>query len=137
MDLTDKIAIHELMSRYVSALDEHFMEGLAECFVDSARFTISVEGQDADRSFEGRDAIMSLFRDAAAAQPHRRRHVITNIFVDPRSEGEANVSSNLTLFEIKDGSLNPLTCGVYRDVVTSTNGRWQIASRELSLDLPY
>ena len=104
MGLKDKIALHELMSRYVSALDEHFMEGLAECFVDSARFSISVEGLDADRSCGGRDEIMSLFRDAAAAQPHRRRHVITNIFVDPRSEGEANVSSNLTLFEIKDGS---------------------------------
>jgi 3-phenylpropionate/cinnamic acid dioxygenase small subunit len=137
MDSNDRIALHELMSRYAYALDEHLMDGLSECFGETARFTIAIKGHDDVREFDGKEAIMELFREAAAAQSNRRRHVITNVFVNTRAEGEADVFSNLTLFSISDGSLIPLTCGVYRDLVRCVNGRWQIASRELSLDLPY
>lgn len=137
MNPTDSLAIHELMNRYAYALDQHDMDGLKACFVETASFSISIHRQKDGRTFEGRDAIMALFRDAADAQTDRRRHIITNTFVDFLGKGEAKVFSNLTLLSIDGGSLTPLTCGIYRDVVSSANGRWQIVNRELSLDLPY
>ena len=131
------IAIHELMNRYAHAIDAHDLVALEVCFTNDASFAIEVADGISAGPFEGRAAILDLVRGAYESQSDRRRHVVTNIFVDPISDASANVTSNLTLFSIANGELTPLTTGVYRDRVVRTNARWQIEQRHLKVDLPY
>jgi 3-phenylpropionate/cinnamic acid dioxygenase small subunit len=137
MNVADSIKIHELMSHYAYALDEHRMDLLEDCFTPEASFTIDIHGAPSVGPFVGRAAIMNLMRDAAAAQTDRRRHVVTNVFIERAGDGEADVVSNLTLFSIAHARLNALTTGVYRDHVTRATDRWFIHQRHLHLDLPY
>jgi len=131
------IAIHELMNRYAHAIDAHDLVALEVCFTNDASFAIEVADGISAGPFEGRAAILDLVRGAYESQSDRRRHVVTNIFVDPISDASAHVTSNLTLFSIANGELTPLTTGVYRDRVVRTNARWQIEQRHLKVDLPY
>jgi 3-phenylpropionate/cinnamic acid dioxygenase small subunit len=137
MDIGDSIRIHELMSRYAYALDEHDMAMLEACFAPDASFTIDISGSETVGPFVGREAIMELIRSSAAAQTDRRRHVVSNVFVETSGDDCADVVSNLTLFSIMDGHLNLVTTGIYRDHVTATDGCWTILKRHLYLDLPY
>lgn len=137
MDLSATITIHELMNRYAHAIDAHDLVAVEACFTNDASFAIEVVDGISAGPFEGRAAILDLVRGAYESQSDRRRHVVTNIFVDPISDASAHVTSNLTLFSIANGELTPLTTGIYRDRVVQTNARWQIEQRHLKVDLPY
>lgn len=137
MDPSATITIHELMNRYAHAIDAHDLVAVEACFTNDASFAIEVADGISAGPFEGRAAILDLVRGAYESQSDRRRHVVTNIFVDPISDASAHVTSNLTLFSIANGELTPLTTGVYRDRVVRTNVRWQIEQRHLKVDLPY
>ena len=45
--------------------------------------------------------------------------------------------SYLVLISIKDGELNVISSGVYRDSVVRDGDAWRITLRNLHLDLPY
>lgn len=137
MKTSDKLAIHELLSRAAYGLDEHDLDRIEACFAPEASMTVKIAGMDPIGPFEGRDAIMGLMRDSVETQTEKRRHVVSNIFFEAEGESEATVMSNLTLFGTEDGANKLITTGVYRDMVTKTGDDWLIASRDISLDLPY
>ena len=76
----DRLAIFELLSRVAYAYDQRDLPGLAECFMPDARFSLHIAGAEPMAPCEGREAIMTLYRDAMAAQTDVRRHVISNPF---------------------------------------------------------
>ena len=83
----DRLAIFELMSRVAYAYDQRDLPGLAQCFTPDARFSLHIAGAEPMAPFEGREAIMTLYRDAMAAQTDVRRHVISNpFFIETGSE---------------------------------------------------
>lgn len=137
MDTSHKLEIHELLGRYAHGMDTGDFQQVDGCFADDASFTIRITGQDPIPPFQGKLAIMGLIQSAVEAQTDVRRHVLSNVFFESESDDEAVVVSYLTLLSIENGGVNILTSGIYRDVVTRSNGHWLKQSCELSLDLPY
>jgi 3-phenylpropionate/cinnamic acid dioxygenase small subunit len=136
LSVTDKLAIHELLSRAAYAYDEHKLDMLEACFTPDAAFSIQIRDADLIGPFEGRDAIMKLYADSMAQQTDVRRHVVSNIFFN--GEGaDPEVISNLTLFATENGQTALLSVGVYRDVVRRGDEGWCILRRHLDLDSPY
>lgn len=132
----EKLAVHELLSMAAYAYDERDIEMLGSCFAGQASFSMRIGGGDLVGPFEGRDAIMGLMTGSMAEQTDVRRHVVSNIFFDPR-ESEPTAVSNLTLFSTEEGEIQLLSAGVYHDTVVREDGSWKILKRHLDLDKSY
>jgi len=132
----DKLQIHELLARVAYGYDERDLEMLESGFVPQASMSLRVAGGDPVGPFEGRDNIMTLFRDSMSTQTDVRRHDVTNIFFRDSEEG-LEVVSNLTLFATENGITRLLTTGVYQDLIEKTPQGWQIRRRHLDLDSAY
>ena len=148
----DRLAIFERLSRVAYAYDQRDLPGLAECFTPDARFSLHIAGAEPMPPCAGREAIMTLYRDAMAAQTDVRRHVISNPFfietgietgikagVETGAEAgaEPTVVSNLTLLATEDGQCRLLCTGVYRDTLRRVDSRWRLHRRHLDLDSAY
>ena len=144
----DRLAIFELLSRVAYAYDQRDLPGLAECFTPDARFSLHIARAEPMAPCAGREAIMTLYRDAMAAQTDVRRHVISNPFfietgIEPGAEtgiesgAEPTVVSNLTLLATEDGQCRLLCTGVYRDTLRRVDSRWRLHRRHLDLDSAY
>ena len=156
----DRLAIFELLSRVAYAYDQRDLPGLAECFTSDARFSLHIAGAEPMAPCEGREAIMTLYQDAMAAQTDVRRHVISNPFfietgietgiktgiktgvetgikAGAESGAEPTVVSNLTLLATEDGQCRLLCTGVYRDTLCRVDSRWRLHRRHLDLDSAY
>ena len=148
----DRLAIFELLSRVAYAYDQRDLPGLAECFTPDARFSLHIAGAEPMAPCAGREAIMTLYRDAMAAQTDVRRHVISNPFfietgvetgietgIEAGAEtgAEPTVVSNLTLLATEDGQCRLLCTGVYRDTLRRVDSRWRLHRRHLDLDSAY
>ena len=144
----DRLAIFELLSRVAYAYDQRDLPGLAECFTPDARFSLHIAGAEPMAPFEGREAIMTLYRDAMATQTDVRRHVISNPFFIEAGDktgiktgietgAEPTVVSNLTLLATEDGQCRLLCTGVYRDTLRRVDSRWRLHRRHLDLDSAY
>lgn len=138
MSLTadDKRTILDLLSRSAYAYDQRQLDMLESCFAADASFSIQIKDADLMGPFEGRDAIMTLYRNSMDAQTDVRRHIVSNAFFE--SDGDQPVVvSNLTLFATEAATARLLATGVYRDVLCRLDGRWVIKKRHLDLDSPY
>ena len=156
----DRLAIFERLSRVAYAYDQRDLPGLAECFTPDARFSLHIAGAEPMPPCAGREAIMTLYRDAMAAQTDVRRHVISNpFFIETGVEtgvetgietgiktdietgietgAEPTVVSNLTLLATEDGQCRLLCTGVYRDTLRRVDSRWRLHRRHLDLDSAY
>jgi 3-phenylpropionate/cinnamic acid dioxygenase small subunit len=136
LGIEEKLAVHELLSMAAYAYDQRDVAMLESCFATQASFSMRIGGGDLVGPFEGREAIMGLMNGSMAEQTDVRRHVVSNIFFDPR-EAEPTVVSNLTLFSTEDGAIQLLSAGVYHDTVVLEGGAWKILNRHLDLDKSY
>ncbi|MFK7830648.1 MAG: nuclear transport factor 2 family protein [Congregibacter sp.] len=132
----DKVEILELLSRSAYAYDERKLDMLAACFTEDAQFSILIRDADMMGPFDGREAIMGLYRGALEQQTDVRRHVVSNAFFDRETE-DPKIISNLTLFATDSGDTRLLTTGVYSDTVRHEDGVWRLYRRHLDLDGPY
>jgi hypothetical protein len=137
MKSTDKLAIHELLSRAAYSFDERNMDMLEQCFTADASMLVNITGTGEVGPFQGREAIMQLMTDTLAAQTDVRRHVISNFFFESEGKKVASVVSNLVVFSVENGEINVIISGIYRDDVAKTDGDWRIMHRRLDLDLPF
>ncbi|WP_257449752.1 nuclear transport factor 2 family protein [Archangium lipolyticum] len=129
-------SIADLVARYALAYDTRDWDALVECFTPDASLTLRVAGGDLAGPFRGHSEIMRLMRDSAAAQDDRRRHVCTNLVVDPSGPGTATARSYLTLISVRDGRLEVLSTGTYTDEVVQAGESWRLRARHIELDLP-
>jgi 3-phenylpropionate/cinnamic acid dioxygenase small subunit len=136
INLEQKMAIHELLSRAAYAYDVRDLEMLEASFSNDASFSMRIAGGDMVGPFEGRDAIMDLMTGSMNEQTDVRRHVISNIFFDGKSS-EITVVSNLTLIATENGESKLLTTGVYYDTVKEEGGSWCVSQRHIDLDKAY
>ena len=77
----------------------------AACWTDDAEMGGGSRSQvesGAANVFRGRDTIVSTLVAAWERQTHRRRHVLSNVFLLEDGEDEAVVSSYVTLFLTED-----------------------------------
>lgn len=136
LGIEEKLAVHELLSIAAYAYDERDVAMLESCFASKACFSMRIGGGDLVGPFEGREAIMELMTGSMAQQTDVRRHVVSNIFFDPR-ESDPTAVSNLTLFSTEEGAIQLLSAGVYHDTVVLEGGSWKIIKRHLDLDKSY
>lgn len=138
MNVEDKIAIQELMSRAAYGLDMADLDMLASCFAEDAVLTMRIGDGDLAGTFENREGIMKLMTDSIDSQTDdQRRHIISNLFFEQEGDEQAIAISNLTLITIDKGEIQVITTAVYRDAVVKVDSGWQLQNRHIDLDLPY
>ena len=137
MKSSDKLAIHELLSRAAYCFDERKLDDLEQCYTVDASMLINITGVGEVGPFEGRAAIMQLISDTLAAQTDVRRHVISNFFFEAEGKKTATVVSSLVVSAVENGEINVIISGIYRDDVIKAGGIWQISHRHLGLDIPF
>lgn len=135
--MADKLAISGMLGKGGWAYDAPDVDYLADMFTEDGRFELSITGVGDVGPFEGRAAIRKLYEDSLAAQTDQRRHVVTNIFFEDETDTSVTAVSYLVLISIKEGKLEVISSGVYRDSVVLDGDAWRITLRNLQLDLPY
>jgi len=134
---SDKLAIHELLSRAAYSFDERKLDVLEQCFTVDATMLVNITGSGEVGPFEGRETIMKLMSDTLAAQTDVRRHVISNFFFEAEGKKAATVVSSLVVSSVENGEINVIISGIYRDDVVKVGGDWRISHRHLNLDIPF
>jgi len=134
---SDKLAIHELLSRAAYSFDERKLDVLEQCFTVDASMLVNITGSGEVGPFEGREVIMQLMSDTLAAQTDVRRHVISNFFFEAEAKKAATVVSSLVVSAVENGEINVIISGIYRDEVVKAGDGWRISYRHLNLDLPF
>ena len=82
VNISDRLEIDELFSRYAVAYDERRLDVLASCFAATAEYQAQL-GPEVMAHFSGPEAIIDGIRSVMAQQGHeQRRHLIANIILD-------------------------------------------------------
>lgn len=135
MDIGDRLAILDLMARYAHCYDEGDVASLAPLFTSGAVFRFDPPIPGFPDRLEGGDSIVAAMQERyAATRPAQRRHIITNVLIDPDGPDRAQVASYLLLGSTVDGGLSLPVTGRYADVVVRDEGSWRFADRVLRLD---
>ena len=137
MKSSDKLAIHELLSRAAYCFDERKLDVLKHCFTVDASMLVNITGIGDVGPFKGREAIIKLMSDTLASQTDVRRHVISNFFFEAEGNRAATVFSSLVVTSVENGEINVIISGIYRDEVVKEDGDWRISHRHLNLDIPF
>ena len=129
-------AITKLIYTYAERIDAGDFDGVAEVF---AHATLTFEGF-AD-AVTGRDAIAALYTRTTRRYEDgtpRTKHVMTNVMVDVADDGEtASSRSYFTVLQAVAGqfALQPVIAGRYRHTYTRRDGRWEVATMHITIDL--
>ncbi|MEM7610406.1 MAG: nuclear transport factor 2 family protein [Pseudomonadota bacterium] len=123
--LSDEAAIRQLVQQYCFVIDDHDIDGIAQCFCEDSRY----RSEDGVFDVQGRDAIASYFRQRMASlgpSTHvAHGHVVTLDDADP-DRAVGRVSSHAEV--VVDG-VPMITCVRYRDDYRREGGRWRFADR--------
>lgn len=125
-----EVACTNLVVRTMLAVDAGDLDAFEAQFTENC---VMIYGE---QQVVGRDTIMGLMRQRS---PDRvTRHVLSQVFVEPASDGSASAISYFTLYEgsrtegAMPYSLNtPAAVGEYRDVCHLTDKGWRIAERHI------
>ena len=123
--------IAELLARYAWAYDGDNPDALASCFTEDAEFDYGTE------MLTGRDEILERLtgnRAAARERGDQPRHVMTNIVVEPRSDGTAQVRSYLTFTVTAATGAAVLLTATYEDEVVHDGDDWRFRRRTVRRD---
>ena len=139
--MADIEAIRALLFRVCFSNDERDAEMWASCWTDDAEMgggsRSEVESGTAN-VFRGKDAIVTALTASWDRQTHRRRHVLSNVFLVEEGDDEAVVNSYITLYLIENEGVPQLEItGRYRDSVLRQKGSWRIKKREAVMDRIY
>ncbi len=129
-------AITKLIYTYAERIDAGDFAGVAEVF---AHATLTFDGFD--DAVSGRDAIEALYgrttRRYEDGTP-RTKHVMTNVMVDVAEDGGSAASrSYFTVLQAVPGelALQPVIAGRYRHTYRQAEGRWEVATMHITIDL--
>jgi 3-phenylpropionate/cinnamic acid dioxygenase small subunit len=123
--------------QYGWAYDMRSYDLFEEVFTSDAVFSFEIAGADPFPPFEGREAVIEMLRGTREGQDDQRRHFFSNMFFEDVNEDRANVRTYLTLCATKDGVLEAVATGYYRDEVVREGAGWRISRRHLALDKPF
>jgi uncharacterized protein (TIGR02246 family) len=133
----DRIAVEDVMARYVWAVDSFDADGYVAVFSDDA--VIDSNGSISKGHEEIRKIVTSLIqrRDDSKAKglpASNMRHVISNVRITFPKSGEAMHQSYWqTVVRDKDGKMIPAAMGCSEDRLVKRSGKWLIQSRKLTV----
>lgn len=130
-------AIENLLYLYAERIDAGDLEGVADLF---AHGRIEASSGGAAHVFEGRDAVLALYRSSTRLHEDgtpRTKHVTTNAIIEIEAGGmRASARSGYTVFQqVGDMPLQPIVCGRYADTFQLRDGRWWFDTRVMHVDL--
>ena len=129
-------AITKLIYTYAERIDAGDFAGVADVF---AHATLTFEGFD--DAVTGRDAIAALYARTTRRYEDgtpRTKHLMTNVMVDVADDGEtASSRSYFTVLQAVPGelALQPVIAGRYRHTYIRLDGRWEVATMHITIDL--
>jgi hypothetical protein len=139
--MADIETIRALLFRACLANDERDGDLWASCWTDDAEMGGGARSEveaGTVNVFRGKDSIVHALIGAWERQTHRRRHVLSNVFLLEEAEDRAVVNSYITLFLIEnEGAPELEITGSYRDTVVRADGAWKIQKREAVMDRIY
>jgi uncharacterized protein (TIGR02246 family) len=133
----DRMAVEDLMARYVWAVDSLDPEGYVAVFTEDA--IIDSNGNFSKGREEIRKIVMSLIQrrddNKAKGMPTSNLyHVISNIRITFPRPGEAlHQSYWQTVYRDKDSKLTAAAMGRSEDRLVKRNGKWLIQERKLTV----
>jgi len=133
----DRVAVEDVMARYVWAVDSLDAEGYAAVFTEDA--IIDSNGSISKGHEEIRKIVTSLIQRrndnrAKGLPASNLYHVISNVRITFQKAGEAlHQSYWQTVVRDKDGKMNAAAMGRSEDRLVKRNGKWLIQSRKLTV----
>jgi uncharacterized protein (TIGR02246 family) len=133
----DRVAVEDVMARYVWAVDSFDPEGYIAVFAEDA--IIDSNGNISKGREEIRKIVMSLIqrRDdnkAKGLPPSNLYHMISNVRITFPKPGEAlHRSYWQTVHRDKDGKMTAAAMGRSEDRLVKRNGKWLIQERKLTV----
>jgi 3-phenylpropionate/cinnamic acid dioxygenase small subunit len=126
-EISDRIEIQDLLTRYTVAIDEKDWEKLDTCFLSDAKVDYTTSG-----GIKGVYPDVRAWLEKALAPFTMTQHLISNTTVT--IEGDRATSRTYVYNPMgipkKDGSLHIFTVGAYyNDVLARTADGWRIAER--------
>ena len=133
----DRVAVEDVMARYVWAVDSFDPEGYVAVFTEDA--VIDSNGSISKGPEEIRKIVTGLIqrRDdnkAKGSPAYSLYHVISNVRITFAKPGEAlHQSYWQTVHRDKDGRMAAAAMGRSEDRLVKRNGKWLIQSRKLTV----
>ncbi len=133
----DRIAVEDVMARYVWAVDSLDAEGYVAVFTEDA--VIDANGNISKGREEIRKVVTSLIQrhddsKAKGVPSSNLYHVISNVRITFPKPGEAlHQSYWQTVIRDKEGKMVPAAMGRSQDRLVKHNGKWLIQSRKLTV----
>jgi hypothetical protein len=124
IDLSDRLAIHELIGLYGHVIDDRRWSDLGLVFTDDIVFDATDFGNPVTSSLE---ELRSLWGSDESMHP--LAHHATNVIVIEDDDGTVRVSSK----GIGVGHSGRVGSAVYRDVVVRTPNGWRLSHRIVEL----
>jgi hypothetical protein len=131
----DKLAIREVLERYMRFNDDLAAERIAELFDEDARFQVM------GSIYVGREAIRAMFNREGANRPSWTTagelfrqpasvHISSNPVIDVDGDAASAESDFLVVRRDRDGRAHSVLVGRYRDRLRRLqNGKWVIHTR--------
>ena len=133
---TPSETITKLLYTYAERIDAGDFAGVAEVF---AHATLTFEGFGDVVS--GAPAVQAVYERTTRRYEDgtpRTKHVMTNVMVDvDDDEMAARSRSYFTVLQAVPGALalQPIIAGRYRHTYTNTEGRWEVTTMHITIDL--
>ncbi|TQF69032.1 nuclear transport factor 2 family protein [Rhodococcus spelaei] len=138
MDVVDRMALSDLVGRYAAAVDRRDAATVAGLFTADAEFVQppALVRRGGSATTVGGDAIASTVL-AATAHLDSTHHAVHQQVLDSTdidAVGQTYCTAH-HIYRAKDGALRDNAVAIrYQDRYRKTDGRWQIARRELVVD---
>lgn len=133
----DRVAVEDVMARYVWAVDSFDADGYVAVFTEDA--VIDSNGSISKGHDEIRKIVTGLikFREdnkAKGLPASSMHHVISNVRITfPKPDEALHQSYWQTVIRDKDGKMTPPAMGRSEDRLVKQNGKWLIKLRKLSV----
>ena len=138
--------VHELLLRYIKALDNQDMKGWLACFSQSGSYIcttrenveqgLPVATMMDDTRARLEDRVKTIEEVwAGTYEDYQTRHFIQSLQCGPRADGSWQVESNFVVtYTTANGNMSVLAAGVYYDEVVLEDDEVKLASRRAVLD---
>jgi 3-phenylpropionate/cinnamic acid dioxygenase small subunit len=126
-EMSDRLEIQDLLSRYSYAIDERNWDALDDVFTPDAVIDYSETG-----GAKGSVAEIKAWLPVAMARFPRYQHMVatTRLDLDGDTARSRTILFNPMVYKVQDGSEQVFFIGLwYRDRLVRTAGGWRIAER--------
>jgi SnoaL-like domain len=130
--------ISDTLNRYAFAVDSLKPRMMLDTFTENARLEASGASNAPPHPLVGRAAIVDFILAGRRAQSDKRRHFVTNLWIEELTDDRAVVHSYFMITIVGQAGVQLKSTGEYVDeMVREHDGFWRTAIKRVVLDAPY